>query len=62
MIDTEVIRDLAKAAGCKHELTDTEIKEIREKLAASLIDDIMDGKFEPLNDKDVPHDGEKKRS
>ena len=58
MIDPNVIRDLASLAGYVGDLSDKQITEIRQKLANSYIDGILDNRA--LEGPD--NDGETQRS
>lgn len=56
MINHGLIRDLAKAAGCDRELSDTEVVNIRHKLAHAYVDGILDS--DPQSPKqENPDDG-----
>lgn len=56
MSTDELIRDLAKTAGCDHELSDAEVRIIRQKLANAFIDDVLDTP-EQVPVKETPNDG-----
>lgn len=54
MIEDAVILDLARATGHQGELSGSAIRSIRQKLAHSFVDDVLDAQPDPNGSPKVP--------